>query len=443
MDIVPPRAKREHAVLREQPQTARNILRFFRKKTCLVMLRAKTITADAVIPLCMEIKAATPECRIVFLVPNDSWPGNADENGTRTWNILKKNTVLHEAMLSVGEIRLFHCHHNPYEGELKGQILRIMDALWVCFVIFLSGNIRLLHFVEPGNRLMKLANGIAAFFGKRYAVESRLFVGESMMRIEQKHKGEITQDSSMYADAVLSFSRTHAAMERGNVETYLLGCSHQFPAWVSFVRERGRLFYKSFYGTHPHLKDKKVVVFCLSIVDIQPGYGDSEMRLGRHGMRQLFFEAMDVLYSHAKDLVVFLKPHYITNMEVLRDHLASMSGDSFHITYEHPEVLLSGADLQISCNFSTTLWMGRIMGVPTVEYADYSDRYLQFLRGNAYEPDAVSFFINNNQVGLDAVVQSLIQESLPRTAMREIFPEVNLTHIRNDFWGCRDDSPSR
>ncbi|MGE4297183.1 MAG: hypothetical protein AB7E47_04065 [Desulfovibrionaceae bacterium] len=409
------------------------LFKYFFAHNVVVFLRPKLITVDAVLPLCMELKQRYPKSNVLFCVPNDSWPDTANENGLRTWNLLQRNTTLWDGMRNVGDVLLYCSYYNKYRARIVNILQRLKAFSVVLLLLLISKKCCLIQFVEPTSRMMSMLTSLARIFGKAYSVESRMYVGETMQRIVEQHKDMVVQDSRSYVDGVISFSPSHFYREIGCSSKALLGCSHLFPSWKEYIRQESESFYREFYAEHPDLYGKKIVVFCLGIVGTVLQYGTYEMRLGPEGPGTLFLQAMDVLRSFDDDIVVFLKPHFVTNVPYVEAVVSSQNGGNFFVTYEHPEVLLGRAHVQLACLFSMTLWMGKMCGVPTIEFSDYSEMLLEVMNHSGYEPDAVDYFINNDVERLKNVIRSLVQsEPKANPAPSSLF-EVDLSSLDTFF----------
>lgn len=409
------------------------------KKNMFVFLKPKLISADAIIPLMMELKKARPEFQIHFLVPNDSWPDRSVENGKRTYNLLKRNFVLWKAMKGIGTIHVICTHNNKYKHQAVDRLLRFGDLLKLAMSILLSSKCYLFHFGVLNDFPYRYLAELNRFRGKTFSVEGSKCSGRSFHAVEEKLKGGHAHIAKHVGKFSISFSQQHYERFKAK-RKYLLGPSHRFPEWMRMIDRISSDFYTSFYETHPQWLGKKILLYCLGIVDYQPGYDEGEMRHGRDGMHRLFLETIEVLNRFSDDLLIFLKPHYITNINYVAETVSNLENNNFILTYAHSEVILKRAVTQISNGFSTTLWDGKLLGVPTIEYSDYSEKHLAILKNGPFEPAAVDYFVNGDPKSLKECIRNIIENK--RTIISTIessFPPVDLSFIQKEIAiNCRD-----
>jgi len=399
---------------------------FLKSANLLVFLKPKIISADAVVPLMLEIKQQHPGVRIHFFVPNDSWPETSAENGRRTWMILQQNYVLWRAMESAGKIRLLHYLGNPHRPAWLNLCQRAVDFGRLALLVLLSRHTHVFYLQNGPGRFFRYLNRLVCRRGRRFSVEAVKFNSAKFVSDEEKLKGKAVVQQFDFADASLSFSHIHYARSPFR-RKYLLGASHTFPAWRRHVRRQAELFYQGFFREHPECTGKKLLLYCLSIVDAQPGYGADEMRHGILGMQKLFLETMAILDEFSDRLAFLLKPHYITDTDFVQSVVRRLQAAHFFLVYAHPEIILAKAAAQLCNGFSTTFWDGRLMGVPTIEYSDYSEKMWSVLNGQPFAPEAVDYFINNDPQRLRQVLADVVDGRAGASPARNLFPAMDLS----------------
>lgn len=395
---------------------------FFRPKL-LVFLAPKIISTDAVLPLVYEVKARYPKVRVTFYVPNDSWPDGSydNEEGSRTWGVLQKNETLWQAMCHVGRVRVLRMYDDSGRSWLANRLVRLLILLRLTGACIFCGPLSMLFLFVPGSHFGRFVNSLGRKLGRTYEVESQKYMGSGFRQVEQQLNAGTGVDAQPFADASISFSPDHEQhMPYG--ERYLLGIPTLFPAWRDYCERESRDFFEEFYQQHPATRGLPVILYCVSIVDEQLGYGQEELRLGTGGMQHGFEEIMEALASVASQALIFLKPHYITNRAILDTHVRQAGNKNLFVTNVHPLVILPRATLQISCGFSTTLWDGKALGVTTVEYSDYSDKYLRLLNNKAFEPLATDYFVNNDKNALGKLLTGLTSGVLSADPDKGDFP---------------------
>ncbi len=120
----------------------------------------------------------------------------------------------------------------------------------------------------------------------------------------------------------------------------------------------------------------------------------------------LFRDTMDVFKRKFPKIKVLLKPHVTTNLDIVVNEIGS--NKQFEITSMHPSVLSYYASCFVSNLYSTTFADAYNLGVYTIEYSDYSDRFLSCTSGESVNPQYVDFFVNNNKKDFEQAVKKSI-----------------------------------
>jgi hypothetical protein len=122
---------------------------------------------------------------------------------------------------------------------------------------------------------------------------------------------------------------------------------------------------------------------------------------------KLLIQTLDVLDKLTGDIKVFLKPHMITDINLLKEILKNRDQNKYVISYLHPSVLASRSVFVI-CNYYTTAIIDSYLrGVPSIEYTNYEDRLLT-LTNHRTTGLAVNYFINNDVSRLCEAIHNII-----------------------------------
>ena len=105
---------------------------------------------------------------------------------------------------------------------------------------------------------------------------------------------------------------------------------------------------------------------------------------------------LQVIASAYPNCNVVLKPHIITDMEVLHDVVKNCAKLNIMISYAHPGVIARFSTFTICNAYSTAMADAKEAGSITVEFSDYSQRALNLSMGESVEPKYIDFFVNRD-----------------------------------------------
>ena len=122
---------------------------------------------------------------------------------------------------------------------------------------------------------------------------------------------------------------------------------------------------------------------------------------------QLLEDSLEIISSLKIRVPIFIKPHVITDIKVLKAIVKKFSNLRVFITYLHPMILATRSRVVICNDYTTTLNDFHIMGTSTIEYAGYSKKALIMTKNGSVRPDYVDYFINKDKDKLKKVISSL------------------------------------
>jgi hypothetical protein len=360
----------------------------------LVFLNNKLVTADTIVPLMLEVKKAIPWRKISFYC--------ADQT---TYEILKKNMVLSDAIDSIGELTNLGSPSRSMMGRIKGSWAKLQMFARTLLVLACRSRIHLVHFRAlnefPFSFLAKLNWNRTVFMESTCWGYSKLMIED----VGNRHGTRRWTSKPPQGGVVVGFGREWPHFNNTNLDgrrTILMRSTHFAPAWLDFVSKSARRYLKPVLSANGWSPDSKIIVYILGT------FGKLDFLRSSDTMKRLLFDTLDALQEHSSQFPVILKPHAITDRKALSEALADRPKSQFVVSDIHPMVLGQQALCFIANYVSLTFGDARALGVPTIEYSDYSDEILAITDGRSMREDMVTEFVNGDLPRFRDILQELV-----------------------------------
>jgi len=191
-----------------------------------------------------------------------------------------------------------------------------------------------------------------------------------------------------------------------------LGYVRRLPEWEKFVE------------SHLPYRDDKYCVLLISALEGER-FGDP-------------FHSIDLLVDillalRSLDIHVVIKPHVITDMQKLRNVLATMDLRNYSIDYGHPHIVCQQAYFVISYTYSHTQFDTFYSGVPVVLYSKYPEGLVEEMGGceGGTSCDYLVQDIESLNYALDRLTKTL-----HRPQRNPIFIDENYPVTPQSTWDC-------
>ena len=171
-------------------------------------------------------------------------------------------------------------------------------------------------------------------------------------------------------------------------------------AWTDFVEAHSDGYLNQDFDRAGVAPKSEILTFMLGY------FGKLDFLISESIQLELFHKTIETLLEVGEGRPIFLKPHVITNREVLKDALMRYRGKSIIVSYLHPAVLASRSRLFVASYYSTTLSIAKGMGVPTIEFSGYTDKALALTKDGSMRPELVDHFVNLDRTAFRNVVIS-------------------------------------
>lgn len=363
-----------------------------------VFLNNKLISADTIIPLMMSVKQSQPLRTIEFY-----------DFDLSTNQALRRNVVLWDALCYTGSLKSFGCVEGCKLERLRNKFKNLYLLLRLA-VIACTRRTHFLHFKALNSGPLRLLFTINS--KRTILAESNCWGYHKLMieRIGNIKKRRKVKTKPGRASTLLGFSQDWPELHHpGHDATakVIVPSSHHAPAWQEFLKRNAKRYIRSALTKHGWSEDTQYFVFILGF------FGKFDFFKDENTSLRLFEETLAVLENELPNTPVILKPHIITDQKTIARVLASFSDRQFIVADLHPMVLASAALAFIGNYYSTTFADAVAMGVPTIEYTDYTDEALVATQGKSMREEHVTYFINGNEISFRRALRDVQKFSLP------------------------------
>jgi hypothetical protein len=361
-----------------------------------IFVNRKLISCDTIVPLALEARRLAPRARISFCVTDGA-----------TAEAIRQNRVLGDAINECG--RLLDLGRRPGRGRLRHR-LAVAPALARLFARTAADRALNFHFKALNKGLLSGLYRLAP--GRAYYCQSDSYGFTRLMH-------DVTYDTipppapivrPPRATRLIAFTSdwvVSAAPACAHLERFVFGPTRRRRVWLDFVRRRADAYIEEDFARAGVAPTREILAVMLGVFEGLPYLREPDT------VRRRLVELLRTLTAQGGGRAIFLKPHVVTDMAILRDALAAVPGGKFVITHLHPMVLAQRARL-FACNYySTTIGDAATLGVPTIEYTDYTDRTLQLTAGGSMRPEFVGHFVNGDPNELERVVRGALSSSPP------------------------------
>jgi hypothetical protein len=370
--------------------------------TLAIFLNNKLISCDTILPVAMEVHARTKR-RVHFFTTDH-----------RTFDAIRDNVVLWDGIHRIGRLVLLGSRSkNPvmrFLNKLRG--LSILAPLAIAAKL---GRARLLHFRAlnqwPLNLLARFAPEAVFFCESDSYGENEL-----MQRIAEVSAPRQRDTALPVGGALVAFQPKWVWLENPADRTmprYVLGPTRTRKIWIDYIRDVSDAFHGGLFASAGEPDHAETLVFMLGYL------GKLDYMRDAQTTQRLLGETLQILANESGGRPILLKPHVITDMSIVMPIVEALrrQGARIFIANLHPSVLATRARAFIANYYSTTLADAFSLGVPTIEYTDYSVKALEVTAGGSMRPDYVSHYISNDPPLLRSALQSVLasrREPLPQ-----------------------------
>ena len=187
--------------------------------------------------------------------------------------------------------------------------------------------------------------------------------------------------------------------------------------WIEYI---DNIVNENFIPRNGPSIDKPIITFLLGSLDKIP--------FTKTEIRKFLVKTLDALDELTGDTKVFLKPHFITDIDLLLEILKCRDKDKYIISYLHPSVLASRSIFVICNCYSMAVLDAYFRSIPVVEYTDYNDNLLS-LTNHGSIGFGVDYFINNDASKLHRTLQSIMNGNIVSTSKIDYSNKVDFDYL--------------
>jgi hypothetical protein len=340
----------------------------FKKRNIHVFLKSKLASADASVTLLYPFSLKT-KSKVTFYTTD-----------LRTYNEIKKNHVLYNAIQEIGSIEYIWRTERKILSDIK-DLLLILRAIASSFI----PNTMVFHF----NNIDSLPLSLLKWLPKGNIYYLDLFFicpSENFIKLI-KHHSRPYQINVSSSNALL-FCQSRAI--NGPKNKILLDDPYTDSIWMEYMKKTSEIWYKSIekkYG-----KNKKIVYYVLRT------FGNDAMMSDELSNLSLFKETLRTL-SLLDNVLILLKPHYITDMNIVNREISRYPNVDISVTYIHPLVASHFSSFFIANFYSLALHFAKLNDNPVIEYTDYSKETLECTSGHPIGEGLIDKFFLKGQEG--------------------------------------------
>ncbi|MCB9946840.1 MAG: hypothetical protein H6842_03310 [Rhodospirillaceae bacterium] len=354
-----------------------------------VFLNNKLITCDSILPVMMEVHRRAPSRPIRFFCFE-----------LATFDAIRQNVVLSDGIDRIGSLTLLGRRHRGPLSWLQHR-LRVAGMLLPLLLRALVRRVVLIHFKALNEwplRVLCLIHPRGTYY---FQANAAGFSYLDDVVIANLSRQRATDRVIPCGCRIVAFDPNWPELqwpELADRERLVCGTAHNGAAWLDFVTESADRYIAADFELNGVAPQDDIIVLILSHIGRQTTGVDFMAHDDR--LPEILAETLDILDEEAPGVPVFLKPHVITDMALLRKILDARCHMPLVITHLHPSALATRARFFIANYYSTTFGAIRQVNGVTIEYTDYAPAVLAATNGGSMRPDLVTHFINNDPEAL-------------------------------------------
>lgn len=375
--------------------------------TLAIFLNNKLISCDTILPVAMEVHARTGE------------PVSFFTTDYRTFDAIRANVVLWDGIHRIGRLVLLGSRSKRPVRKLLNKI-RVALILAPLLVKAKLSRTRLLHFralnQPPLDLFARIAPDTVYFCESDSYGENELMQKIAEVSVARQRDGAPPTGGSLVAFQPKWVWLSDPAV-RG-MPQYVFGPTRTRKVWLDYVHAVADRFHRELFAAAGEGDHRETLVFMLGYL------GKLDYMKDAQATQRLLGETLQILADESGGRPILLKPHVITDMTLVTPLVEALrkQGVKIVVANLHPSILATRGRAFVANYYSTTLADAFLLGVPTIEYTDYSERALAITGGGSMRPEYVSHFILGDREKLRNAIRALLMKErvpLPRGIARD------------------------
>jgi hypothetical protein len=377
-----------------------------RKKRLLVFINRKLMSYDHIIPFLFELKKYQPRAKLEIWFPDFD-----------TYSEIKKNTFIYDSGKNIADFYIIS--NSQYKGVPK-ILYKINISLKLAYRLLLAVlfKITFVHYKLLDSKpfsILKYFNKSNTFLAENDSYGfTQIMSNVTFLKV-------LSLDTNSKNTNFLQFSDCWSQKKPKVGDFLYFGTPKKSALWRNYVKSVAEKYilneYKAYNIDYPS-----------NIIPIMLGYfGGLIHQVTKDAQEVLLIETLEVLQDSKVDALILLKPHIISDLDVVHRVIKLFPDLKIFITYLHPMILATQARFVIANDYSTSLNDFKVMGVNTIEYASYNKQALEFTSGKSMRPEYVDYFLNHDKLLLSKTINKLLKITKKENI------EIDINNTNNNF----------
>jgi len=383
-----------------------------------IFLNNKLGSCDTIVPYILSLKNLNKNLNVTYNIFD-----------YKSFEDIKKNEFLYRALCDTGQLYLRGgSRSNNY---FTISILKIKLFLFIIsiFIKLVTSNTRIIHFGILSYYQFRLLGKI--FPKKIFLMEQLCWHqhenGEILNNILVKRSTKKKDKLFKTNKNIIYFNKNYLFNQNtNNLNLIFMKNPRTYDTWVNYVLKLGVPKVKSYLKSLGYNYEKGYFLYILGYI------GKSDHLQEDNTLERLIPETLKLLSENGKDTPILIKPHTITDINILNKIIKKHGNDNVHITYLHPAVLSINAKLVISNYYSNSLADANFFGATTVEYSHYSEYALKATKGISECPEYTDYFINNDSKKFQEIILSSINEK-KKNKLKDTYQDQDSSSLVAEF----------
>ncbi len=380
------------------------------KKKIVVFLGDKLISIDTILPIILAVKNHNESITIKFYTLQ-----------SEALKEIKKNLVLYEAINKIGTIWNLGLIADNNANKYLLKVLRLLHIITI-FSSSIFCNIKVIHFGFFENSYLKIFYNLK--FINFYFFEKNCWGYNQIMRKFQILKRDRKENNLVSNNNFLvSFSENWPKVKKNNkLKNLIITPSRLWPDWQNFIKIVENNFWNK------ELKNKKIDTNKINILFVLGYLGELDFYSSNKSSLLLLENTLKLLSHFENSINVILKPHAITDLELVKKIIKKNNYKNFFISYLHVGLIAKFCKVSIANYYSLALIDAFFSKSITIEYTDYSNKALKVSGNKSVIDEYVSYFLNFDKKRLENILIKLVNDDLSAP-----YQNINFKYSKNDL----------
>ena len=382
-----------------------------KNKHIYIFLNNKIMSCDTILPLMLEVKNLNSKINIHFI-----------SFDFKTYEFIKKSSLLNNVIEEIGYIKCLgrkmnSSYFNKNDIPLYNlKQLNIIPHFFINLPFFLKllvnivfnktifihfralnlWSLKILYYLNKRNTIFSNADS-SGWSDKGYNADRAIHA----QRIDPySFKGPKPCGTKVIAFSKFWPFLQHPSLKKA--KKYIISSSHERKPWIDYIKNNANTMMKKELNLPNNTQ-----YYVLLIGHIGVEQSGAEILRKKDSWTTLIEDILDLIYDELPNLTVIIKPHIITDMDLLNKILNKRKRINTVISYLHPALLAVKAKFTIASHYTTAFQSISSIGGITIEYTDQKEEYAKKLNYKGKRPEYTSYFFNNDTVAFRLLLNQI------------------------------------